>query len=426
MKISENFLHYIWKFSLYDADQLFTPAGDAIKVLSPGRHNRDAGPDFLNAKIQIAKQVWAGNVEIHLRASDWEKHGHHADKAYNNVILHLAAENDAPIRAENGRSITAAELKFDPRLLKTYQTYLKARHKPACRDDLHRVDEFTLSRWQEVLLIERFERKTENLARLLKYTGNHWEEAFYIFLASAFGAKVNAQAFELTAKSLPSVILAKHKSSLFQLEALLLGQSGILAQARSDDEYIEKLQKEYDFLRKKFKLKPVEAHLWKYLRIRPANFPDIRLAQLAVLIYKSVHLFSKILEAPDAQSLNKMFEIEISGYWDTRYRIGKPSPKRKKSFGKTARNGVIINTVIPTLFYYGLQKKRPEYQERAMDFLEQLAPENNRIIRIWKEAGQPVKNAAESQAILQLHNAYCTPKRCLECRIGNQLIAGKK
>jgi hypothetical protein len=425
MNIPEDFLHYLWKYALYETDELLTESGENVRVMNAGQHNKDAGPDFLNAKIQIGEQIWAGNIEIHRKASDWHKHGHYKDKAYNNVILHVTTDSDAETHTESGRKLAVAELKFNPKLFNNYKEYLDSSQRPMCRNDLKLIDSFTLNNWLEVLLFERFERKTEDFRRLLNYTDNHWEEAFYIFLASAFGAKVNAAAFELTAKSLPSIILGKHKNNLFQIEALLLGQAGLLQSIQSDEDYPAALKKEYDFLRKKFKLKPVEGHLWKYLRIRPANFPDIRIAQFALLVHRSVHLFSKILEARNVKELQRMFDITLSDYWDTHYRIGKESPRRIKRFGKQAQTSVIINTLIPVLFFYGKQKALPEYQERAVEFLEALPPESNRIIRQWKEAGISAKNAAQSQALLQLHKVYCSPKRCLDCRIGNQLIINR-
>jgi hypothetical protein len=425
MAIPEDFLHYLWKYALYETDELITDSGETIRVLNPGRHNKDAGPDFLNAKLKIGEQIWAGNIEIHRKASDWQKHGHYNDKAYNNVILHVTADNDAETYTESGRKLALTELIFNPKLYNNYKAYLESSERPMCRNDLKLIESFMLNNWLEALLFERFERKTEDFRRLLNYTDHHWEEAFYIFLASAFGAKLNAQAFELTAKSLPSLILGKHKNNLFQIEALLFGQAGLLHSIRPDEEYPAALKKEYDFLRKKFKLNPVEGHLWKYLRIRPANFPDVRIAQFALLIHKSVHLFAKILEAPNVQELQQMFDITLSNYWHTHYRLGKQSPRRIKRFGKQARTGVIINTLIPVLFFYGKQKALPEYQERAVEFLEALPAESNRITRQWEDAGIRAKNAAQSQALIQLHQAYCSPKRCLDCRIGNQLIINR-
>lgn len=423
MQLSEAFLHYLWKYQLFDTDKLICSDGQPVEIIQTGLHNRDAGPDFLNTKLKIGSQLWAGNVEIHIKASDWQRHGHHTDAAYNNVILHVVAEADAPTLLENGREAPTAVLKYPKQLFEKYRHYIESHKKPLCADDLHKINRFNLKNWLDVLLVERFEDKTENLKRILNYTGNHREEAFYIFLATAFGGKVNAQAFELTAKSLPLIILAKHKNSLFQTEALLLGQSGLLEASDNSDAYILDLRKEYQFLKKKYTLKSIEPYLWKYLRIRPANFPEIRLAQFARLVHKSVHLFSKILEAENTKELMQMFSAELSGYWDTHYKIGKESKKRTKKFGKAARLSVIINTVIPTLFQYGKDKDAPDFQDKAISFLEQLPPENNRIIRLWNDAGIKPENAAETQAILQLNKHYCVPKRCLDCRIGNQLIA---
>ncbi len=425
MQISEAFLHYLWKYKLYDTKKLTTTNGLHIEVLHTGLHNRDAGPDFTNARIKINDQIWAGTIEIHQRASDWIRHEHHKDPAYNNVILHIVAQVDTETFLENGRLVPTACISFPAHLLENYKRYIKSYKQPLCADDLYLIDNFNLANWFDVLIAERFEEKTNNLKQLLEYTAGNKEEAFYIFLAAAFGGKVNSTAFELTAKSLPLTILIKHKNNAFQIEALLLGQAGLLNSKDIQDEYILNLQKEYLFLKQKYKLKNIEPHLWKYLRIRPANFPEIRLAQFALLIHKSVHLFSKILEAENIETLTRMFNLSLSGYWDTHYRIGKKSSTRTKKFGKTASRSVIINTVIPTLFLYGKEKNEPQYQEKAIQLLEQIAPENNNIIRKWQVAGISPKNAAQTQAILQLDKKYCKPKLCLDCRIGNQLITNK-
>ena len=424
MNIPEEFLHYLWKYKLFDTQSLIDDNENNISILQTGTHNHDAGPDFLNAKIKIGSQIRAGNVEIHKKASDWQKHGHHNDKGYDNVILHIVGEKDTEKTLQNSRKIPTVKPTFDMKLFKNYQEYMKSSVKPMCESDLHKIDNFTRSSWLQTLLTERLERKTSDLKRLLSYTNNNWEEAFYIFLASAFGSKVNAVAFELTAKSLPSIILAKHKSQLLQIEALLFGQAGLLSNNAAQDDYTERLQKEYDFLKKKFNLKHIDAHLWKYLRIRPANFPDIRLAQFAQLIYRSVHLFSKILDTEKLSEIEKMFEIESDKYWDTHYRLGKESKKRRKGFGKTAKNSVIINTIIPTLFLYGKEKDIQKYMDRAGSFPEEMKAENNNIIRRWADAGIKAKNAADSQALIQIHKEYCKKKRCLECRFGNRIISG--
>ena len=422
MNIPEEFLHYLWKYKLFDYENVTDEESNEISVLHTGTHNYDAGPDFLNAKIKIGSQIWAGNIEIHKKASDWKKHGHHKDKGYDSVILHITAEKDTDKTIQNKRQIPTISPKFNINLLKNYQQFMQSATVPMCADDLPAIDNFTRSSWMQTLMIERFERKTTDLKRLLNYTNNNWEEAFYIFLASAFGSKVNSVAFELTAKSLASIILAKHKSQLFQIEALLFGQAGLLTDNENPDDYTIRLQKEYNFLKKKFKLKPIQTHLWKYLRIRPANFPDIRIAQFATLIYNSVHLFSKILKAETLNDIEKMFEPELDEYWDTHYSLGKKSKKRKKNFGKTARNLVIINTIIPTLFLYGKEKNLPQFMEKAGLFLEKIKPENNKIIRRWTEVGIIAKNAADSQALIQLYKEYCKKKRCLNCRFGNRII----
>jgi hypothetical protein len=419
--MKEDFLHFIWKNKLYNQ---IIPIDTVLNIDIPdhGMHNFDAGPDFFNAKIKIDDTIWAGNVEIHIKTSDWVKHSHHIDKAYNNVILHLVHEHDNDVFHENGNKVLTAKINFNPLYLSKYKNLIRSEKQIACSDFFPNIDAFMIHSWLTNVLVERIESKTNYLKSLLVFTGYNQEEAFYISLAKSFGFKVNAEPFEWLAKSLPSKILAKNKSDLFIIEALLFGQAGFLEDELSNDIYYDSLKKEYGFLKAKYKLKPIEKHLWKFLRIRPANFPTIRIAQFASLVYKSSHLFSKVIETKTIKDLFSLFEPEISDYWKKHYKFGKTIPIKNKPFGSAATENIIINTVLPVLFQYGKDKNNEEYMNRCLSFYEQINPEVNNITKKWTEIGLKPKNAYESQALIELYNSYCIKRNCLECRIGGKLI----
>ncbi len=417
--MTEDFLHYIWKFKLFDFTDLHTQHKEKVRIINAGEHNTHAGPDFFNAKIKIGKTTWAGNVEIHTKSSEWFKHHHQKDKAYKNVILHVVFENDL-----NGSdNMPTIELKniINSNIHRNYLSLIQSSSRIPCQNHIHTIDEFYIKSWLDRLVIERLERKTASILSSLKMNHNNWEETFYQFLARNFGLKINAEPFELLAKSLPVKVLAKHKNNLHQIEALLFGQAGLLNR-KFKNEYPNALKKEYRFLQKKFSLKPIELHLWKFLRLRPANFPTIRIAQFAQLIFQSSHLFSKILECKTVKELDKPFNINTSAYWDTHYNFDTPSTNKKKKLGKTAVNTIIINTIIPFLFIYGKQKANNAYQKKALQLLENIPSENNNIIKNWQQLKVRTKSAYDSQALLQLKNEYCNNKKCLYCVIGNKIL----
>lgn len=421
--MTEEFLWYIWKFRLFDNSQLKTTAGEAIHILKPGEHNTNSGPDFFNARIKIGSTVWAGNVEVHTRASDWYKHKHNTDKAYDNIVLHVVYESDLELHLRNGESMPTLELKnrIPQSVYGKYLQFRSSKDWTPCEKQIHTVSQFTLNNWKDRLLVERLERKSTAILGSLKQNKNNWEETFYQVLARNFGQKVNSDPFELLARSLPVSVLAKHKNSLVQTEALLFGTAGLLKN-NFKDEHPQLLQKEFTFLKSKFKLKPLDPSGWKFMRLHPPNFPTIRISQFANLMHRSSHLFSKILEADSIKELTCLIETETSEYWQTRYRFDKLSFKRKKTLGHDSINTILINTVVPFVFVYGKEKGEEKYCGRALDFLEKLEPENNSILAKWNAIGVPSKNAYETQALLQLKNEYCSKKRCLECAIGNALL----
>lgn len=421
--MKEDFLHYIWRTRQFDHTNLKTSEGQSISIIQTGIHNHDAGPDFSDARIRIEDMLWAGNVEIHIKASEWYQHQHHQDSAYNNVILHVVLEEDKRVLRANGRSVPCLELKkrIPFRIIQNYRKLKSGNLWIPCQNQISRVSSISKNLWLDRLLVERLENKTRDMIALLKKNNYDWEYSFYYFLARGFGLKVNAEPFEQLARSLPLNILARHRNSLFQLEALLFGQAGMLEKTFVD-EYPQRLRKEYGFLKKKYQLQPINAGCWKFLRMRPANFPSIRIAQFAMLIYQSNHLFSKTLAAKNIKELENMFEVKISNYWQTHYLFDKPSIKRNKTLGKMSIDLLIINIIVPFLFLYGKLKVNPKVQESALDLLDSIKPERNAIIDQWKKLGFYPISAYQTQALIQLKNYYCDKKKCLSCSIGHEIL----
>jgi len=421
--MKESFLHFLWRWRRFDANGLTTTTGEAIEVVHPGEPNDHAGPDFFNAKIRVGNTLWAGNVEMHVRASEWPAHGHDTDAAYNNVVLHVVWEEDRPVVRPNGERIPCLALhgRVQPRLLQIYEQLEHERAWIPCQSFFQAVAPVVRLNWLDRLLVERLEQKTTAIAERLAATENHWEAAFYGSLARNYGLKVNAEPFEALARSLPITILAKHKNNLIQIEALLFGQAGMLDAVFSEP-YPQQLAQEYRHLRHKYGLVPLAESQWKFLRLRPANFPTVRIAQFAALIHQSAHLFSKILETTEVRSLLHLFDAEPGEYWQTHYQLDKPSAKREKSPGRDFVELLIINTITPFLFHYGKMKDDESYQKRALDLLENLPAESNAVIDGWANLGMNTKNAYQSQSLLHLKTRYCDAQRCLECAIGNAIL----
>ena len=420
--MKEDFLQFIWKHGLYLKDKLETTDGDPVEIISAGQSNHDSGPDFFNARIRIGQTDWAGNIEIHQKSSHWYQHRHDSDAAYDNVILHVVEVHDKTVQVKSHQLPTLI-LGYRDEILNNYEGLLKSKHWIACCERLPEVDPFILRFWFSSLMIERLESKTAEIVKLLEHNHHNWNETFYQMLARNFGMKTNALPFELLAKSLSLGILSKHKNDLFQTEALLFGQSGLLNETLLGDDYFLSLRKEYSFLYKKYGLSGIESHLWKFMRLRPINFPTVRIAQLAMLIHHSSALFSHILETEDLDQLRQLFKVTASGYWDTHYRFNKPSGEnRPKALGQTAFDNLVINTIVPMLFVYGDQHLDQGMKDRALLLLEKLDAENNQIIRKWNESGIESRTAFETQALLQLKNNYCDHKKCLNCQLGAKII----
>lgn len=420
--MTEEFLHYIWKYRLIDHHLVLT-SGDQLHVIHPGTHNSDSGPDFFNARIKINQTEWAGNVEIHVRSSNWYQHKHQFDKAYDNIVMHVVFEDDKPVLRQNGNPIPTLELKshFNPSLFDRYTYFMTNKNWIPCEKLIHGVDRFVINNWIDRLMIEKLENKAAEITSHFLNNNSDWEQTYYEFLARNFGFKVNGAPFHLLAKSLPLNILSKHKNDLFQIEVLLYGQAGLL-KASFKDEYPNKLKKEYGFLQKKYNLDTIDQHLWRFMRLRPSNFPTIRISQFADLIFKSSHLFSSVSEKKSLPSLIEEFDVSVSDYWNSHFMFDKSSNKRTKNISHKTIHLLIINTFIPFLYVYGKYRHNQSMIDRALKLLDQLPGEQNAIISKWATLGLSVRSSFQTQALILLKNSYCKNKRCLNCGIGNEIL----
>ncbi len=420
--MNEAFLYHVWKYRLFNTTVLHTINGDEVHVIKPGEQNPDSGPDFFNARLRIGETEWAGNVEIDTTSSDWFHHGHHTNKAFSKIILHVVYELNKPLT----HGIPVVELKkyIDTTAMNQYEQLQKSNDAIPCSKLLHTVPEITWQTWLERMVIERIEQKSKVMEQTLEHNKSDWEVTFYHLLARNFGFKTNAVPFELLAKSIPLSALAKQKNNLMQLEAMLFGQAGLLNESNGDD-YYNQLKQEYKHLALKFNLVPLEKNLWKFARMRPVNFPSVRIAQFAALVHQSSHLFSKIIEVKEVKQLHKLFEVQPSDYWKTHYHFAKKSADQIKALGQSSIDNILINTISPFLFVYGKLKNSEKFRERALSLLEQCKAENNTIIRLWKMAGVKPEHAWHTQGLIQLKNQYCNSKQCLKCAIGIKILKQK-
>ena len=417
----EQLLHYVWKHKIFPLKELKTTTGQQVEVIDTGLANTDAGPDFFNAKLKLDGVLWIGNIEIHERSSDWFKHGHHADTGYNSVILHIASEIDTEISRSNGERIPQIQLICPEAVRTNYKELLETDSYPPCYRIIPSLPPFTAHSWMTALQMERFEQKATLLNERLKRCQGNWEDAFFITLARNFGFGLNGDAFETWAHRLPFRAVDKHRNDLFQIEAIFFGQAGILEDSDGDGYYL-RLKKEYTYLQHKFGLIPMDASLWRFLRLRPANFPHIRIAQLACLYHRAYGLLSRIMETETLQGVRDILKGGTSEYWLTHYTFGGSSPSRPKTLSNTSLDLLIINTVVTFLYAYGLHKGTRVLCARAGSFLEELKAENNYITRMWEQCGMKASNAADSQALIQLKKEYCDKKKCLYCRIGYEYL----
>ena len=397
-------LHYIWEHCLWAGFEQYTTDGKKVEILSVGEHNRDAGPDYSHARIRIDGHEWVGNIEIHVCASDWTKHHHHLDKAYDNIILHVVRTADKPIYNSKGELVPQCELNYPSdkdylsALFESAQRMDSAIARIGCAEQLLHDPRLLTEGWRKTLLCKRLECKRASITRLLEITKGSWEHALYISLARNFGFHTNSVPFEELSINTPLSCLQKHRNSLFQLTALLLGQAGLVQEPE--------LQKEYDFLRVKFGLTPLEGSIWKHARLRPQNSPELRIRQFAQLMHQSENLLSKILDTDDLKELEVLFAVP--------------------QMGKSSVDILLINTVIPYKYAYALHQNNPVKAEQALRLMEKIPAENNTIVRQWRVLGQEVKNAADTQALLHLYQNYCQHHECINCEVGYKIFENRQ
>ena len=416
--ITEKLLHYIWQFQYFNHQQLLSVGGEAIQIIHPGHLNTNQGPDFLDAKIKINNTLWVGSVEIHINTSDWQAHKHSADKNYNNVILHVVWKDDMYLNLPF--AVIEIQQYVSKILLAKYEEWMNTPSFIPCEKTIKNVPTITWLAWKERLLIERLQQKSTVILQYAKDSQLHWEEILWWLLAKNFGIKVNSEAFEKMAQSISIHTLAKHKHQIHQTEALLFGQAGLLNQ-NFVDAYPIMLQKEYQFLQKKYQLNTIQIPI-HFLRMRPANFPTIRLAQLAMLIHNSEHLFSKIKLTNHLKEVKDFLQVTANDYWHYHYNFDDESQYKLKNLGSQMVDNILINTVIPILFSYGIYYKDNNIKDKAMNWLHQISAEKNNITKGFMDIQIEHTSAFDSQALIQLKNNYCSKKRCLECAIGNKIL----
>lgn len=419
--MTEKLLHFIWQFQYFNKANLITQEGEELVILNQGTLNTNQGPDFLLASVKMNNITFVGNIELHINASDWYKHKHSNDENYNNVILHVVWNYDKPLVVKN-IIIPTLELKtlVAKVLLQRYQSLMEFTTKIPCQTFLPALTSIGWMSWKERLAAERLENKATEILQLFQESKQHWEETFWWLLAANFGIKINQQVFKEIAQTIPVQVLAKHKNQMQQLEALLFGQANFLNE-KPTDEYTTLLQKEFQFLQHKYKLKKVNAKVL-FLRMRPASFPTIRLAQLAMLIHNSSHLFSKIKELKTVEEVKLLFDITANDYWHYHYKLGEKTDYAPKHLGSQMVDNILINTIVPVLFAYGWYNKEESYKTKAIQWLQQISAEKNTIIKYWQTAEIAIQSAFDTQALLQLDKNYCKQLKCLECAVGNKIL----
>lgn len=426
----ESLLHYVWKHRFYDTSGLTTDQGEPLEVIDPGLHNmREAGPDFFNAKLRINGVVWAGNVELHSRASDWYRHRHEQDPSYNNVILHVVAELDAEARTQDGKRLPQLQIGVTEWLQANYRELLAEENYPPCYRVIPGVPDLTLHGWMNRLAVERLEEKTQRIQGYLQRTNGDWERVFFVTVARNFGFGTNAQAFEQWAFSVSPAAVNKHRDNPFQVEAFFMGQAGFLSPGhvppKRQDDYFGRLQEEYAFLQRKFGLAPMDPSVWKFGRLRPQNFPYMRLSQLVAFYTQQKADFSRLLKAKDIKALYRFFRVGVTPYWRSHYAFGKESAASDKVLRAASLDLLVINSAAPLLFAYARERRDEDLAERAYGLLEAVPAERNHITRCWERAGIRAAHAADSQALIRLRQHYCNRKDCLRCCFGLEYLRMK-
>lgn len=424
--MKEDFLQFAWKFRLFSTPNLQTTDGEPVSIIRPGIHNSNAGPDFLEAQLRVGEKVWIGHVEIHVNASDWHRHGHGTDPAYDNVVLHAVFNPDKRINLAHGGEMPVMDLSqfIDLSYRERYSELMENLREVPCADKLHRVRNITREMWLDRLSIERLERKTSDIQSLVTNNRGDWRETSYQLLARNFGFKVNAHGMVFLAESLPYSLLSHHLDSRFQIEALLFGQSGLLHKDH-EDEYARELWLEYKYLKRKFRLSAINPAAWKRLRLMPANFPEVRISQFAHYLHLHQDFFTSLTQIHNVSHAVSDFKVEASQYWQNHSAFDRVCKQRKVALGKGSVENIVINTITPVLFAYGRHKVKQQLVDIALRLIEELKSENNKIVRSWRANGLALKSARDSQACLELYNEYCAHKKCLNCMIGAELISDK-
>ena len=423
----EKLLHYIWKHRILPLSELRTTDGRSVEVIDPGLLNMHAGPDFFNAKVRIDGVMWVGNVEIHERSADWFLHGHDTDAAYNNVVLHVAAVVDVDVVTERGDHLPQVQLAVPQQVLSNYRRLLAFDRYPPCREAVLPLDAIKKRSWLSALVAERLNEKTEAIRRRVALFEGSWEAAFFATMARSFGFGVNSEAFEQWAERLPLMQIAHHRDDPFQVEAMFMGMAGLLDEAQMTpatreaaiaDPYFLSLKREFGYLSRKFRLEPMARQAWRFLRLRPQNFPYIRMSQLAQLYCSRRASLAEITTCESVKQLHAVLQTSVSDYWRTHYTFGKESSLNEKRLSTASLNLLAINAAVPVLHAWGCYRDDERLVQRALDWLEELPAEDNTYIRLWKECGVEARNAADTQALIQLQHRYCERKDCLRCRFG--------
>lgn len=429
MSLTEDILHFAWKYRLYQPGQLATVGGEDVVVLDVGIHNMDAGPDFLQSRLRIGDTEWVGSVELHIRSSDWMRHRHQQDRAYNNVVLHVVYEHDNDVQREDGTvpPTVAIGSILNPGVLQRHRELMSGMYWIPCEHQLSEVSKIKVDHWLDRMLIERLESRMDQVLALVKECEGNWEEATYRWLARGFGFKVNTDAFEQLARHVPLNLFEKHRTNQIMVEALYFGQAGLLNEENSDGVYTRQLMSEYHYLQKLYGLEPMEGSQWKFLRMRPANFPTLRIAQFTALLSKRGRLFSDILTVSDVREIRTWFEgLHIHPYWQSHYRFGGRPSKHLGQMGHSSVSLLLINVVAVILFCYGKYMGKETYIYRAIALLEAIQPERNAVLQRFGDLGIQAEAASTSQALLHMKKIYCDKKRCLACSIGTHIIKQRK
>lgn len=422
--MTESLLHFIWQHRPFTLNGLRTEQGQIIEVIDAGLPNTDAGPDFFNAKIKLNGELWAGNVEMHLKASDWYAHGHHTDPRYDNVVLHVVLTPDRPALCASGQAVPTLAVPRPIDIETRHDELMAGGGWIPCHGHLAQLNGLQQLAMLQRLMVERLQQKSEMVLAEVERCKGSWEEAYYRAVTRCFGLKVNAQPAELLARSLPLAVLAKHKNSLFQIEALLFGQAGLLAASASACSYASRLQREYAFLSHKYALTPIDSSQWRFMRMRPISFPSIRLAQLAALISGSSGLFSRCMEANSLDALEQLLNATPSEFWATHYTLGGREQQRltHKAIGSALKHTIILNATVPFMFAYGAARSDDSLRDKSLRLLETMPPEENSVVSNFHRLGLKLESAADTQAVVHLKATRCEAKKCLYCEVGAAYI----